>query len=401
MASKTHYTSILIVGGGLAGMTMAAILGRAGMGVTVIDGAPRKERAGAQFDGRTTAIAAGPRATLERAGIWPLLAERGAPILDIRIADGHAPVFLHFDHREVGDSPFGHILDNRDLRQAQFQVIDGLPNVRHLAPALMTGLTVEPDRATVTLKDGGQIHANLVIGADGRRSAVRQAAGIEAVSWSYGQKALVFPIAHALPHDGLALEHFKPGGPFAVLPLTDDEEGRHRSSVVWSERSAEADRLAGLDEPAFNRALQAALGDYLGQAALGGRRALYPLGAVHADSYHAERVALINEAAHGIHPIAGQGLNVGLRDVELLADLILDGARLGLDPGTHRLAEYSRRRRADVLSMLAATDGLNRLFSTAAPPVRYARDAGLAVVGKVPPLKRFFMRRAMGLGSTG
>lgn len=400
MSAATH-TSVLIVGGGLAGMTMAAILGRAGIEVIVIDKAPRAKRGDPNFDGRTTAIAAGPQATLERAGIWPLVADGGAPILDIRIADGTAPVFLHFDHREVGDRPFGHIIDNLALRLAQFEVIDGLETVQHFSPAGLVALDIQTDRAEARLEDGSLITANLVIGADGRGSFVRDAAGIDCVRWSYGQKAVVFSIAHELPHEGLALEHFKTGGPFAVLPLLDDEQGRHRSSVVWSERSAVADRLVRLDEPAFNAALRRCMGEYLGKAELVGKRFLYPLGVVHANAYAAERVALINEAAHGIHPIAGQGLNVGLRDVELLADLLIEGAGLGLDLGTYRLEEYSRRRRADVLGMLAATDGLNRLFSTSLPPVRLARDLGLAVVSKVPPLKRFFMRQAMGLGRTG
>ncbi|MEO1250620.1 MAG: FAD-dependent monooxygenase, partial [Pseudomonadota bacterium] len=284
---------------------------------------------------------------------------------------------------------------------AQFEVIDGLETVQHFSPVGLVALDIQTDRAEARLEDGSLITANLVIGADGRGSFVRDAAGIDCVRWTYGQKAVVFSIAHEFPHEGLALEHFKTGGPFAVLPLLDDDQGRHRSSVVWSERSAQADRLVGLDEPAFNAALQRCMGDYLGKVALVGRRFLYPLGAVHANDYAAERVALINEAAHGIHPIAGQGLNVGLRDVDLLADLLIEGAGLGMDLGTYRLEDYSRRRRADVLGMLAATDGLNRLFSTGFPPVQLARDLGLAVVGRVPPLKRFFMRQAMGLGRTG
>lgn len=394
-------TTVLIVGGGLAGMTMAAILGRAGVDVTIIDRAPRTNRSDAAFDGRTTAIAAGPQATLERAGIWPLVADEGSPILDIRIADGKAPVFLHFDHREVGDRPFGHIIDNRLLRLAQFEVIDGLETVTHQAPATLIDLNVDKTGCTAMLAEGGSITANLVIGADGRGSLVREFAGIDTVSWPYDQKALVFSVFHELDHQGLALEHFKPGGPFAVLPLLDDEEGRHRSSVVWSERSSVADRLARLDDDRFNSALAEAMGDYLGTPTLAGRRFVYPLNVVHANAYVSERVALINESAHGIHPIAGQGLNVGLRDVELLADIVIEACGLGLDPGTYRLAEYGRRRRADVLSMLAATDGLNRLFSTDFPPVQVARDVGLAIVGRVPPLKKFFMRRAMGVGPIG
>ncbi len=391
-------TRVLIVGGGIAGMTLAAALGTAGIEVTILDRDSMATRTTVAFDGRTTAIAYGSRRLMEGAGIWPLVEHDAEPILDIRIADGHAPVFLHYDHSEVGDEPFGHIVDNRVLRQGQFDRLAALPSVTALAPARVVTLAREPGCVAATLADGTVIRAELVIGADGRESVVRRWTGIETVRWRYRQKAIACCIAHEQPHNGLAVEHFHPAGPFAVLPMTDDAEGTHRCSIVWSEREDLAPAFMALPEDAFNAELQARVGDWLGAVRLIGRRYIYPLGVMHAKSYVAERVALISEAAHAIHPIAGQGLNMGLRDIAALAEILVDRARLGLDLGAAEgLDHYQRWRRVDNATLVAVTDGLNRLFSTGKPPVRWARDAGLAAVGRIPPLKRFFMRHAMGV----
>jgi 2-octaprenyl-6-methoxyphenol hydroxylase len=402
---------VLVVGGGLAGLGMAAVLGTAGVDTLVVDRAPRPTRTAASYDGRTTAISYATRMVLEGGGVWSALADAAEPILDIRIADdahraGALPLHLHFDHAEVADrsggAPFGHIVDNRHMRLALFDRLDALDTVDHLAPAGVTDLAADAAGITATLDDGRTIRAELVVGADGKQSFVRRHAGIGTTRWDYRQTAIVFQMEHEEPHHGVALEHFMPAGPYAVLPMPDDADGRHRSSVVWTERPGRAKELMAMERAAFDRALQAQNGEWLGQVALLGERFAYPLGVIHADRYVAERIALIGEAAHGIHPIAGQGLNLGLRDVAALAEAVVDAARLGLDVGTtDALAGYERRRRIDNTAMIAVTDGLNRLFSNAVPPVRLARQLGLAAVGRMPPVKRFFMEQAMGLAAAG
>ncbi|MEQ9812380.1 MAG: UbiH/UbiF/VisC/COQ6 family ubiquinone biosynthesis hydroxylase [Azospirillaceae bacterium] len=395
-------TDIAIVGGGLAGLTLALGLARAGIGAVVVDRVPLETMAAAPFDGRSTAISFGSRRILERVGLWPRVAGEAAPILDIRIADDRQPLFLHFDHEEMADrsggEPFGHIVDNRVLRRAQFEALAAADGVRHLAPATVTGIARGDTGVKVTLADGRHIGAELVVGADGRRSAVRESAGIRTRGWSYAQHAIVGCLTHEKPHDGLALEHFLPEGPFAVLPMTDDAAGRHRSSLVWTETPARADHLLALDDAAFDRALNERLGDYLGPARMASARFRYPLTLIHARRYVDRRLALISEAAHGIHPIAGQGLNLGLRDIDLLLDLVGERARLGLDLGDpDMLARYEARRRPDNTAMAVATDLLNRLFSNRIGPVRRLRGLGLEAVGMLPPVKRFFMAQAMGL----
>lgn len=397
-------TQVVVVGGGLAGATMAAAIGQAGIDTVILDQEPAATRTLPSFDGRTTALSYGSRRIVTAAGLWDAVADQAEPILDIRIADGRAPVFLHFDHHEMaGESdgaPFGHIVENRLLRLAQFDRIAALPAARHIAPAKVTAVETAPGHAAVTLADGRVVRADIVIGADGRASFTRQALGIPARSFAYRQKAVVCVMGHDEPHDGIAVEHFLPAGPFAVLPMKDDAEGRHRSSIVWTETPDMADDLVHRPQAAFDAALQAKVGDWLGPVRTLGKRFTYPLGVVHARRYGAQRAALIGEAAHGIHPIAGQGLNLGLRDIAVLAELLIERNRLGLDLGDPALLHrYERRRRPDNLAMILATDGLNRLFSTDLAPVQAARDIGLAAVGRLPPVKRFFMRQAMGLGS--
>jgi len=391
-------TQVLIVGGGMAGLTLAAALGTAGVEVVLVDRDSVAARTAPGFDGRTTAIAHGSQRLMEAAGLWPALAPDAEPILDIRIADGGAPVFLHYDHREVGADPFGHIIENRLLRLGQFARLEALPSVTALAGTAVASIDRGPAVARATLADGRVVCAELIVGADGRGSFVRRSAGIDTVSWRYRQKAIACTMAHEAPHHGVAVEHFQPAGPFAVLPMTDDPDGTHRSSIVWTEREHLADALAALPDPQFDAELQRRVGDYLGRVRVVGRRWVYPLGVLHANAYVAPRLALVSEAAHGIHPIAGQGLNMGLRDVAALAEIVVDQARLGLDAGdAEALARYERWRRFDNLSLVAVTDVLNRLFSNDIPPIRLARDTGLAMVGRLPPLKKFFMRHAMGV----
>ena len=391
-------TRVLIVGGGLAGMTLASALGKAGVETVIVDRDPIEARTAGGFDGRTTAIAHASKRMMESIDLWQAVDADAAAILDIRIADDQAPVFLHYDHQEVGDEPFGHIVENRLMRLAQIARLQALPSVTMISGIAVSALSFGPGLATATLGDGQEIRAELVVGADGRGSFVRRTAGIGTMSWRYRQKAIACTMQHEHPHEGVAVEHFMPAGPFAVLPMTDDADGTPRSSIVWTESEDRAEGFANLPEPDFDHELQNRVGDYLGRVRHVGGRWVYPLGVIHADRYIGPRLALISEAAHGIHPIAGQGLNMGLRDVAALAEIIVDGARVGLDVGDpDGLTRYQRWRRLDNVMLVAVTDGLNRLFSNRIPPVRMARDFGLGMVGRVPPLKRFFMRHAMGV----
>ena len=391
--SADRRCDVLVVGGGLAGLTLAAALGGAGVDTVIVDRESADARLLDSFDGRTTAVAFGTKRIVEGAGIWPHVAlDQTGAILDIRVTDDRSPLYLHSDHREVGDAPFGWIVENRLLRRAAFARLAALQTVAHLAPAEVTGLERSGSRVRATLGDGQTIDARLIVGADGRNSMVRDWAGIGTTGWDYAQTAIVCTIEHEFPHHGVALEHFLPAGPFAVLPMAGD-----RASIVWTERGRDAARFLAMPEERFLLELRRRAGDWLGRVRTVGPKFAYPLSLLHANSYVADRVALINEAAHAMHPIAGQGLNVGLRDVAALAEVIVDAHRLGLDPGSpEALARYERWRRPDTLMLLAVTDGLNRLFSNGFGPLKLARDLGLAAVQRTPALKRFLMRSAMG-----
>ncbi|HYD99158.1 MAG TPA: UbiH/UbiF/VisC/COQ6 family ubiquinone biosynthesis hydroxylase [Alphaproteobacteria bacterium] len=387
---------VAIVGGGLAGLSLAAALGQAGTTVVCIDRDPPALHLTERFDGRTTAVAAGSRRLLDAIGVWDLVAAEAAAIREIRVADNNAPLFLHFDHRELGDEVFGHIVENRHLRRGLLERLAALRNtVTHLAPVAATGVARGPDGATVTLADGRTVAARLVVGADGRNSAVRAGAGITTTGWRYDQDAIVCTVEHEAPHNGIAIEHFMPAGPFAILPMTGN-----RSSIVWTERAKYAARFVALPDDDFAQELGRRFGDFWGRVAPVGPRFRYPLGLMLADSFTAERLALVGEAARAMHPIAGQGLNVSWRDVAALAEAVVDARRLGLDAGSAAVLDrYARWRRVDSVSMLAATDLFNRLFSNDFAPLKLARDLGLAAVGRIPPLKQFFMRHAMGVGA--
>lgn len=376
----------------MAGMSLAAALGDAGIETVVIEPLSPDAMTDRGFDGRTTAIAAGSRTALDAMGVWERVGEDAEPILEIRISDGHSPLFLHYDHRALGDEPLGHIVENRVLRRALLARLADLPSVTLLAGRRVKRLEHSAARAEIETDDGRKIAASLVVATDGRASPTRRTAGIDVVSWTYDQTGIVCTVAHERDHRGIAQERFLPAGPFAILPMT----GR-RSSIVWTERAELAPRLLALDGPAFTEELARRFGDYLGGLETVGPVFSYPLGLLHAKRYIAPRLALAGDAAHAIHPIAGQGLNIGLRDIAALAELIVDALRVGLDPGSPvTLERYERWRRFDNSMMLAATDGLNRLFSTDAAPVQLVRDLGLAAVERLPAVKGLFMRHAMG-----
>ncbi|MCC9620997.1 2-octaprenyl-6-methoxyphenyl hydroxylase [Thalassospira sp. MA62] len=390
------HTDVVILGGGLNGASMALALAHGGLKVVVIDYADPKTILSANYDGRTCAIAAASKAVLEVAGVWKHIADQAEPILDIHIEDGHSPLFLHYDHREVGDAPMGYIVENLVTRRGLYKAIDENDLVEMIAPAKVTNIARNSGAMEITLADGRVVHAPLAIGAEGRKSMLRDWAGIKIYDWSYNQSAIVCTVKHQEPHNGLAVEHFMPGGPFAILPMTDN-----RCSIVWSEKTEQANYLVGLDDQTFLDELHRRFDGYLGDLEVVGPRFCYPLGLQHAYQYTDDRIALIGDAAHGMHPIAGQGLNMGIRDVAALAEILVDARRLGRDIGSADvLAEYEKWRRFDNTVMLAATDLTTRLFSNDIAPLRWARDFGLAVVEKLPPLKKTFMSHAMGNAGT-
>ncbi|HTI86711.1 MAG TPA: UbiH/UbiF/VisC/COQ6 family ubiquinone biosynthesis hydroxylase [Alphaproteobacteria bacterium] len=391
----------LIVGGGLVGLGLAAALGGAGLKVAVVDRERPATVLNPVFDGRVSAIAQGSRRILEAIGVWPKLAAEAEPILDIRVSEGSSLLFIHFDHREVADErgaePLGHIVENRMIRKALFDRVAELDAVWLLAPMTVTKVARSAGRIEATLGDGRTLSAKLAISAEGRNSRLRADAGIPVTTWSYRNWALVCTVAHEFPHKGVAQERFLPTGPFAVLPMKDDALGTHRSSIVWTDHAEVIAHLMTLGDDDFNRELALRFGDYLGETAAFGKRWSYPLGLLHADSYVAERLALVGDAAHAIHPMAGQGLNLGIRDVAAIAEVLVDAHRLGLDIGHLSVLErFQRWRRCDNVTLAAVTDGLDRLFSNAFPPLRVARDLGLAGAGMIPPLRRFFMNHSMG-----
>jgi 2-octaprenyl-6-methoxyphenol hydroxylase len=393
MAAGRTDCDVAVVGGGMAGLTLGCALAGAGVRVRVLEPHPVSVQTDPGFDGRTTAIAAGSRAVLEAVGAWPAMASDAQPILDIRVSDGHSPLFLHYDHRALGDGPMGHIVENRVILRALADRLAALDSGALVEGVRVAAAERDARRAVLHAADGRQTACRLVVAADGRGSAMRRDAGIGTVEWRYPQTGIVCTVAHERDHGGAAQERFLPAGPFAILPMT----GR-RSSIVWTEREDIAPAILALDEAGFAEELGLRFGDYLGALRVVGPVFSYPLGLLHAETYVAERLALIGDAAHAIHPIAGQGLNIGLRDVAALAEVAVDTMRLGLDPGgAVALDRYERWRRPDNATMLAVTDALNRLFSNDLAPLRTLRDAGLAAVNGTAPLKRLFMRHAMGL----
>lgn len=404
--------AVCIVGAGPVGGTLACRLATAGVPTAVIDRSPLPPMEHPAFDGRAYAIAAGSRLLLADAGLWERLAPAACPILGIRVSDGRlgrgaSPLFLHFDHREAGEDarPFGFMVEARALRVALNAHFPTLPALHVFAPAKATTERA-PEGATVRIEGGPTVTCRLVVAAEGRDSPLREAANIAVTRLPYTQTGIVSAVVHERSHQNVALEHFLPAGPFAQLPMAASPDALsggapNLSAIVWTERTPAARRFLALDDTAFGAAIARRLGDHLGWVRPVGRRWSYPLSAMHAHRYADTRLVLVGDAAHGIHPIAGQGLNLGFRDVIALADLLIAAHAPGEDAGDPALlARYQRRRRPDNLMMLAATDTLDRLFSNDSRVLRLARDLGIAAVHRTPPLKRAFMRLAMGLRPT-
>jgi 2-octaprenyl-6-methoxyphenol hydroxylase len=388
---------LVIAGAGLTGMLLGVACAGAGLPVAIVDPQDPAAMLDQRFDGRSSAIAYGSRLVFDGIGLWPEIAADAEPILEIRVVDDGSPLFLHYDPRELGagtedHTPLGYIVENRVLRRALYERARALPSLRLIARRRVAALEASATGAVAVLDNGERLRARLGAAADGRQSPLRHAAGIRATQWRYHQTGIVTTVAHARPHRGIAVEHFLPAGPFAILPMVDN-----RSSIVWTEQADLAPHLLALPEAEFAAELCARFGDFLGAIEPIGPRWAYPLGLLQAERYVAQRLALVGEAAHVIHPIAGQGLNIAIRDVAALSELIVDQRRLGLDIGEQAvLQRYERWRRADAVLLAAVTDGLNRLFSNSNPPLRLARDLGLAIVNRLPPLKRLLMRHAMG-----
>ena len=392
----TAQRSIVICGGAFAGLALALAL-RQGLGadvsVTVADPAlaTRPSR-----DPRATAIVAACRRLFETIGVWGEVADHAQPILDMvvtdsKLEDATRPVFLTFTGDVAPGEPFAHMVENRHLIDALAKHAEACGV--ELRATAVSGYEVNADRIDVTLADGSLVAASLLVGADGARSRLRERAGIATHGWDYDQSGIVVTVGHERDHGGRAEEHFLPAGPFAILPLTGK-----RSSLVWTERPKEAARIVALNEDEFHTELERRFGLHLGEIKTLDKPRAFPLSYFVARSFIAERLALIGDAAHVIHPIAGQGLNMGLRDVAALAEVIVDAARLGTDFGQADVLErYQRWRRFDTMAMGFATNSLNFLFSNRSTLLRTVRDIGLGMVDRVPPLKDLFIRQAAGL----
>ena len=395
----TAKTDILIVGGGLNGPALALALASGGVSVTVIDSRPAPARATLGFDGRAYALAIASKRLLTVLGVWPLVADRSQPILQIKTSDGRAgsgpsPFFLTFDAAEIEEGPMGFMIEDRHLYAAFLAAMAENPHITVISGETVVAQTTTATEAEVTLASGKTLRARLLIGCDGRSSGTAARAGITRTGWSYGQTALVTAIAHEKPHRGIAHQFFMPSGPLAILPLP----GGHHSSIVWSESDATASAIAALPDDQYLAALRPRFGDFLGAISLAGARFSYPLNLTLANSFIAERLALVGDAAHGVHPIAGQGLNLGLRDVAALAQVLVIAARRGEDLGAADvLARYQRWRRFDSTSLALGMDAVNHLFSNDNPILRVGRDLGLAAVNALPALRRGLIRQAAGL----
>jgi 2-octaprenyl-6-methoxyphenol hydroxylase len=391
-------SDIIIVGGGLNGPALALALAQTGFSVTVIDALSEKVRRNAAFDGRSYALALTSQRLLDGIGVWQDVAEHAQPMLEIKVTDGRAgegpsPFFMHFDHAEIEEGPMGYMVEDRHLRRAFLDAMAASPDITHLSGETVVAQTIGPASASVTLDSGTILTGSILIGSDGRASGTAERAGIKRTGWGYGQTALVCAVAHEKPHNGIAHQFFMPPGPLAILPLTGN-----RCSIVWSETDAEAQRINALDDAGYLDVLRPRFGDFLGDISLAGKRFTYPLNLTIANRFVAARLALIGDAAHGVHPIAGQGLNAGLRDVAALAETLTLAARRGEDIGSPLVLErYEQWRRFDTATLAAATDAFNRLFSNDNTLLRAGRDIGMGIVNAIPSLRRGFIREAAGL----
>ena len=395
MGTSQH---IAIVGGGLAGPLLAIALADAGFSVTIVDSRAEKIRRNAAFDGRSYALALTSCRLLRKLDLWQALAKHAEPILQIKVSEGRAgtgpgPFWLGFDHAEIEEGPMGHMIQDRHLRRALLDGISARDRITHIAGVEVIGQQAAPGAIRVDLASGATLDAAVLVGADGRESGTARRAGIKRMAWGYDQTALVAAIEHENPHHGIAHQFFMPPGPLALLPLP-----QNRCSIVWSEQRATAKAFLALSKADFMTVLRPRFGSFLGEIKLVGKRWSYPLGLSVAQEIVAERVALVADAAHGVHPLAGQGLNAGIRDIAALAQTLSEAAARGEDIGSAGvLARYQEWRRFDNSALAFATDGFNRLFSNDNPALRGLRSLGLGMVNRLPRARRGFIREAAGL----
>jgi 2-octaprenyl-6-methoxyphenol hydroxylase len=392
-------TDVIIVGGGLVGATLAHALASGGLSSAIVDTLHLPLTLAPDYDGRASAISSSSVRMMQAIGLWESLAAHAQPIWEIRVTDGNAPLYLHFDGADVSqDEPLGQMIENRHIRFAQLGSLaqNHLPISLH-APASITALERGAGFARVTLSTGAQLKAPLIIACDGKNSWLRGQAGIRTAQAPYKQDAVIVTVTHRDPHGDIAHERFMPGGPFAILPMVDDAAGRHRSALVLTVPSGEGAVYLNMSAEAINAQMAQRFGDFLGPIKVISQRWSYPLGRLTVERLTDTRMVLVGDSAHAIHPIAGQGFNLGLRDVAALAEVLITSARLGLDLGSPQVLErYARWRRTDIMTMVVATDVLNRLFSNDNPALGLARRLGLKAVDRLPPAKRLFMRHARG-----
>ena len=395
--NATPTSDLLIVGGGLNGPALALACANTGLSVTVIDSLPGAARAADSFDGRGYALSLASYRLLKAIGAWDSVAAQSQPILDVKVTDGKpgegpAPFMLEFRDGEIDESPMGYMVEDRHLRPALLKALEAHPGIQQIE-GTVAAQTCDDQRATVTLDDGRSFATALIAGCDGRASGTAERAGVGRTGWGYGQTALVCAIAHEKPHNGCAHQFFLPPGPLAILPLPGNQ-----SSIVWTEKDKVAQDIQALSDEEYLAVLKPRFGDFLGDIRLAGKRFTYPLNITLANSFIAPRVALVGDAAHGMHPIAGQGLNAGLKDVGALAEVLTDARRRGEDIGrADVLKRYQQWRRFDIASMALMTDSFNKLFSNDNPLLRVARDLGMGMVNSMAGLRRAAIREAAGV----
>jgi 2-octaprenyl-6-methoxyphenol hydroxylase len=387
---------VIILGGGLVGLSLALALDRHGLSALVVDPADPATQIAPAYDGRATAVSSSSWRMLEALGVAARLEGATCPIRAIRVSDGLAPGGIAFDPAE-GDDPLGMMVENRLLRAALRESALGAERIRLLMPARPAETVRDANGARVALDDGRLLAAPLLVAAEGRNSPAREAAGIPIARWAYDHVAIVATVSHERPHGETAYEIFYPGGPFAVLPMLAGADGRARSAIVWSVKRRDAAAILGLPERALAHEIEKRMGSFLGAVALAGPRWTYPLGFHHAAQITGLRLALAGDAAHGIHPIAGQGLNLGFRDAAALAEVLIEGARLGLDLGDAQLLDrYERWRSLDTFMVAMATDSLTRLYGVPGRAASAVRRFGMAMVQRIGPLKDRLTAEARG-----
>ena len=389
-------SDVIILGGGLVGLALASALDSAGLRATVVDPVDPESWKDAAFDGRTSAVSSSSRRMFDAIGVTSHLAEPGCPIRTIRVADGLAPSGLAFEPPQGDDEPLGWMHENRHLRAALKKRAEAGSDICLLWKSKAASVERGEHGVRVELTDGTKLTAPLLVAAEGRQSPTRESAGIRMARWRYDHRAIVATLGHEKPHDHVAWEIFYPSGPFALLPMNDIEEG-HRSAIVWSVKSDDSAGFLALSDEEFAAEAKAAMGGFLGGIRLLTKRSAYPLGFHHVARITDRRLALVGDSAHAIHPIAGQGLNLGFRDAAALAQVLVEGARLGLDLGDRQLMDrYQRWRSLDTMMVAMATDGLTRLYGIPGRLPSLIRRAGMAVTGKIGPLRDRLAAEARG-----